>query len=212
MIGCLRGTLVGLSPATRKNLPSRTILLDVQGVGYEVQVTNKALTVCGEVGCEILLFTHLQVREDSLNLYGFLSLAERDIFRQLVGVSGIGCQMAMSLLDTLGMADLVRAIVTGNTRLLCMAQGVGTKTAERLSLELKSKLAEWRTPLPNNFLDSLPGDLPSDLQEDAELTLLALGYTSKEIQQALNSISIPPNQRHDLEAWIKGAIAWLSKS
>ena len=90
------------------------------------------------------IFTHLNVREDQVTLFGFSSSAERDLFRQLVSVSGIGPQLALALLDTLGLQDLVQAIVAGNTRLLSRTPGVGNKTAERIALELKTKLAEWR--------------------------------------------------------------------
>jgi Holliday junction DNA helicase RuvA len=215
MIGYLQGSLLFLAPLptasnnSTKQLPARTLILGVQGLGYEVLVPQKLANGL-TVGQNLALYTHLQVREDALTLYGFATIAERDMFRQLIAVAGIGSQSAMSLLNTLGLADLVRAIITGNTRLLSMAQGVGSKTAERLALELKSKLAEWRTA---QDWDSRGNSiLPSHLQEDVEMTLLALGYSTKEINQALLAVSVPKPQQADLEVWLKSAIAWLSQN
>ncbi|HEY9642272.1 MAG TPA: Holliday junction branch migration protein RuvA, partial [Coleofasciculaceae cyanobacterium] len=142
-------------------------------------------------------------------LFGFGSMAERDLFRQLISVSGIGPQMAMALLDTLGLADLVQAIVSGNTRLLSRTPGVGPKTAERIALELKSKLSEWR--MQSGFTpDAAP---VSSVQEDVEMTLLALGYTNSEITQALRAVGQKTALAKTAQAedWIREAIAWLSQ-
>jgi len=212
MIGYLQGSLLFLTPPpTRspKQHPIRTLILGVQGLGYEILVPQKLANGL-TVGQTLDLYTHLQVRQDALTLYGFATLAERDMFRQLVGVSGIGSQSAMSLLNTLGLPDLVRAIITGNTRLLSMAQGIGSKTAERLALELKSKLAEWR--MAQDWESSSNSVLPSHLQEDIEMTLLALGYSPKEISQALLEINVPKPQQGDIEVWLKSAITWLSQN
>lgn len=215
MIGYLQGSLLFLAPLptasnnSTKQPSVRTLILGVQGLGYEVQVPQKLASGL-TVGQNLELYTHLQLREDALTLYGFATIAERDMFRQLVGVSGIGSQSAMSLLNTLGLADLVRAIVTGNTRLLSMAQGVGSKTAERLALELKSKLAEWRTA--QDWEHGSAGVLPRHLQEDVEMTLIALGYSTQEINQALLAVNVPKQQQADLEVWLKSAITWLSQN
>jgi Holliday junction DNA helicase RuvA len=119
------------------------LILEVNQIGYEIQIPArfaKQLTLKAEI---IQIFTHLQLREDSTTLFGFASPPERDLFRQFISVTGIGAQLAIALIDTLGSEELVSAIVTGNTRLLCQAPGVGKKTAERLSLELKTKLSQW---------------------------------------------------------------------
>jgi len=143
-------------------------------------------------------------------LFGFGLAAERDLFRQLISVSGVGPQSAMALLDALEFPELVQAIVSGNTRLLSKAPGVGNKTAERLSLELRNQLSLWRE---QSGLVTAPSSTPASMiQEDVEMTLLALGYTSKEILQALQSIGTTPtlSKNADAEAWIREAIAWLS--
>jgi Holliday junction DNA helicase RuvA len=208
MIGYLKGTVAGI----QKLSSSRVILsLDVNQVGYDLQIAPRLVQQIPAVGEPLQVFTHLQVREDQWILFGFDSIAERDLFRQLVSVSGIGPQLALALLDKLGLQDLVQAIVSGNTRALSRTPGVGAKTAERIALELKTKLAEWRQ---QSGLSSLPSAGPTaEIQEDVELTLLALGYTSDEIMQALQAVgqnsSLAKNS--EPEAWIRQAIAWLSQ-
>lgn len=207
MIGYLKGFVAGLQ--TEGN---RTILtLEVNQIGCDLQVPARILPQLPPPEEVCQLFTHLQVREDQLVLFGFASSAERDLFRQLVRVSGVGPQVALALLDTLGLQALVQAIVTSNSRVLAKTPGVGTKTAERLALELKTKLAEWRQQAG---LITAPAALPTAaIQEDVEMTLLALGYTNAEVVQALQAVgqntSLAKNA--DPEAWIRAAIAWLSQ-
>lgn len=208
MIGYLKGTVASI----QKNPSNRvTLTLDVNQVGYDIQVVPRIIQQLPDLGEPVQIFTHLQVREDQMILFGFGSAAERDLFRQLVSVSGIGPQLAVALLDKMGLQDLVQAIVSGNTKALARTPGVGAKTAERIALELKTKLAEWRQ---HTGLSSLPSAGPTpEIQEDVEMTLLALGYTSDEIMQALQAVgqntSLAKNSEPD--AWIREAIAWLSQ-
>jgi len=208
MIAYLKGMVAGLV----KDTSSRTVLtLEVNGVGYGLQVPSWLVQQFASEGESVQVFTHLQVREDQFILFGFGTAAERDLFRQLVSVSGIGPQLAIALLDTLGLQDLVQAIVVSNTRLLAKTPGVGSKTAERLALELKTKLAEWRQ---QSGLLIAPGSGPApDVQEDVEMTLLALGYTNSEVMQALQTVgqNTALAKNSDAEAWIRAAIAWLSQ-
>jgi len=127
-------------------------------------------------------------------------------------VSGIGAQLAIALIDTLGLQNLVQAIVTGNTRTLAKTPGVGSKTAERIALELKTKLSEWRKFAGVETAASATGPSPAIL-EDVEMTLLALGYETAEITQALNAISQDAllAKNPNAEEWIRRAIAWLSQ-
>lgn len=208
MIGYLKGNVTGI----QKTGANRVVLiLEVNQVGYELQVLpslRQQLPAPSEV---VQIFTHLQVREDQVALFGFGAAAERDLFRQLVAVSGIGAQLAIALLDTLGLQDLVQAIVSGNTRLLTKTPGVGTKTAERIALELRTKLAEWRQ---QSGLLTLPTAGPTaSVLEDVEMTLLALGYTNSEITQALQAVgqNTALAKNADVDAWIRQAIGWLSQ-
>ena len=208
MIGYLKGTIASV----QKVSSTRVILtIDVNNVGYDLQIVPRLVQELPEVGEESQIFTHLNFREDQITLFGFGSAAERDLFRQLVSVSGIGPQLALALLDTLGLQDLVQAIVSGNTRLLSRTPGVGAKTAERIALELKTKLSEWRQQAN---LVLAPGAGPAtNILEDVEMTLLALGYTEKEISQALQAVgqSSAISKSDDAEIWIRQAIAWLSQ-
>lgn len=209
MIGYLKGTV-----ASVQKISNRVILtLEVNQVGYDLQIIPRLVPHLPGLGESVQIFTHLHVREDQVVLFGFESLAERELFRQLVSVSGVGPQLALALLDTLGLQDLVQAIVSGNTRALARTSGVGSKTAERLALELRTKLAEWRQSA-GVITPAAAGPPALSVQEDVEMTLLALGYSTTEISQALQAVgqSAPLSKSADAEAWIRLAIAWLSQS
>lgn len=207
MISYLKGILSDIQKPGSKII----LTLEVNQIGYDLQVVARLLSDLPPIGEPVQLFTHLQVREDQMVLLGFGSRDERDLFRQLVSVSGIGPQMAMALLDTLGGEELVQAVISGNTRLISRTPGVGGKTAERIVLELKSKLLEWRQQTGQLLAPSGGPAIP--VQEEVELTLLALGYTNSEIIQALQSVgrSTTLSKSGDTEAWVREAIAWLSR-
>lgn len=208
MISYLKGTVAGVA----KSGGNRVILiLEVNSCGYELVITQRLAEQLPATGEPVQVFTHLQIREEQPTLYGFASAAERDLFRHLISVSGIGAASAIALLDTLELPDLVQAIVTGNTQLLIQAPGVGGKTAERISLELKKKLAEWRniTGLVGTF--SAAPLSPTTLEE-VQMTMLAIGYSPSEVAQALAAVSQNAglSKNSNAEDWIREAIAWLS--
>ncbi len=208
MIGYLKGTVVGIQKSTA---PRSLLTLEVNQIGYDLQIPSRAAAAFTGAGGEVQVFTHLQVREDQWILFGFLSAAERDLFRQLISVSGIGPQLGLALLDTFNLSDLVQAIVGSNTKLLAKTPGVGNKTAERIALELRTKLAEWRD---NAGLTTAPLPGPAAaVQEEVEMTLLALGYSNREVVAALTAIgqNTALSKTTDTEAWIREAIAWLSQ-
>jgi holliday junction DNA helicase RuvA len=204
MISYLKGIAIQIQTPTN----NRAILvLDVNQVGYELQVPQQ-MVLAVIPNTEIQVFTHQQVREDSISLYGFSSAAERDLFRQLISVSGVGASLAIALLDKLGLADTVSAIVTSNIQRLSTAPGVGKKTAERLALELRSKLGQWR--VDSGLSESLPlTSLNATMQAEVEMTLLALGYTNDEIRQALQAISQDSLmvKSQNIEDWLRLAIS-----
>lgn len=208
MINYLKGHVVSVG----KNFQNRMMLiLDVCQVGYEIQIPNSSAQSFTPDETEVIpVFTHLQIREDQHLLFGFTSSAERDLFAQLISVSGIGAQLAIALIDTLGFEGLVQAIVTGNVEQLSKTPGVGKKTAERIALELKTKLSQWRqvsglTTTNNNAPDA-------HILEDVEMTLLALGYTQAEINRAIAALSqdVSLQKNLNVEDWIRQAITWLS--
>jgi holliday junction DNA helicase RuvA len=206
MISYLKGVVADVQKLSN----TKTILvLEVQGVGYEIQVPSSS-TFSRQV--EVQVFTHQQTREDQTSLYGFSEATERDLFRQLITVSGVGASIGIVLIDHLGITELVQAIVLGNTKLLTKTPGIGTKTAERLTVELKNKLKEWRDVVDLNLIE-LDGDLDTKLQSEVEATLLALGYSDLEVRQALQAVSrnetIMASQ--NVEEWLRYAIASLSE-
>jgi holliday junction DNA helicase RuvA len=207
MISYLKGTVADIAKGSNRVI----LTLEVNQIGYEIQILPRVTGQLPPTGEIAQIFTHQQVKEDQIVLYGFGSIAERDLFRQLTSVSGVGAQLAIALLDTLGLQDLVQAIVGGNTRILSKTPGVGTKTAERLALELKSKLSEWRQD--SGLTASIPAGVPAAIQEEVEMVLLAMGYTGAEVLQALQTLSQDANlaKKGNAEDWIREAIGYLSR-
>jgi Holliday junction DNA helicase RuvA len=210
MICFLKGNFI----SCHQNAQNRYFLiLEVNEVGYEMQIgPNWAAHLQSQPPANLQVFTYLYLREEVAHLFGFSTLAERQLFVQLLGVSGIGAQLALALLDTLGLAGLIEAVVTGNLRRLCQTPGVGKKGAERLVLELKDKLARdptARALSPSGAVTSLT----SSGVEELELTLTALGYSETEINQTLAWLSQKGElqQCQDVEVWIREAIGWLSQ-
>ncbi|MGC9502677.1 Holliday junction branch migration protein RuvA [Baaleninema sp.] len=207
MISYLKGSIASVDVST----PNRTMLtVEVNGIGYELQITPRLARRLPPFGESFQVFCDLQQREDRPVLYGFGSAAERDLFRQLIRASGVGSQLALALLDTLELSDLVQAIVTGNHRILSQTPGVGKKTAERISLELRSKLSQWRQRVQ---LETIPeAGLTAEIQEDVEMTLLALGFSPEEVMNAMKALAKDEtfSDRNDADAWIKRSIALLS--
>jgi Holliday junction DNA helicase RuvA len=155
MIAFLTGHLVAVELGERSSLT-----LEVQGIGYRIQAPARFLKQLPPIGEPVRVFTHLLVRETELVLYGFGSAAERDLFAELIKVPGVGPALGLALLNTFALPELVQAVVTENARLLSLAPGVGHKTAQRLALELKSKLAHWRKGLENANQPWSGGRLP----------------------------------------------------
>ena len=213
MISYLKGIKVEITKTTQNRL---FLILDVNNVGYEMQISSRfARKLDEEIADEpICVFTHLQIAEDKQILYGFPSAAERDLFRQLTAVSGIGMQLAIALIDTLGISELVGAIVTSNITTLTKTPGVGKKTAERIALELKTKLAQWHKISKMEVQQPEAVFAPkAEIKDDLEMTLLALGYTNEEIEQVLTALSRDEQllKNNNVEEWIRSAIAWLNE-
>jgi len=171
MIGRLNGTLA------EKNPPQ--VLVDCNGVGYQVDVPMSTFYNLPALGEKITLLTHFIVREDAQLLYGFATVAERDAFRQLIKISGVGPRTALSVLSGMGVSDLAQAITLQEAGRLIKVPGIGKKTAERLLLELKGKLGADIGPLAGG---------PDDSQADILQALLALGYSDKEAAASLKAL------------------------
>ncbi len=172
MIGRLTGVIAEKTPPQ--------VLVDVQGVGYEVDVPMSTFFNLPGLGEKVSLLTHFVVREDAQILYGFGSAAEREAFRQLVKIAGIGPRTALAVLSGLSVAELAQAVTAQEAGRIVKVPGIGKKTAERLLLELKGKLgADMGAP------HAQPG---SDAQTDILQALLALGYSDKEAAAALKAL------------------------
>jgi len=173
MIGRLTGILV------EKNPPQ--LLLDVQGVAYEVDVPMSTFYNLPATGERVALFTHLVVREDAHLLFGFGTEQERRAFRQLVKISGVGARTALSVLSGLSVAELAHAVTTQDTGRLTKIPGIGKKTAERLLLELKDKLGV-------DITSTVGIHRPAPVTSDVLNALLSLGYSDREAVAAVKKL------------------------
>ena len=165
MIGRIRGKLI------EKNPPQ--ILVDAGGVGYEIDVPMSTFYNLPEIGADVTLLTHFVVREDAQLLYGFLTAAERSVFRLLIKISGIGARTALSILSGMTVQMLAQAIAAQDSAMLTRIPGIGKKTAERLVLELKGKLGADLEGV------SLAG-AQSETKSDIVSALIALGYSERD--------------------------------
>jgi holliday junction DNA helicase RuvA len=179
MIGRITGVLL------EKNPPQ--ILVDVSGVGYEVDVPMSTFYNLPAIGEKVALVTHLVVREDAHLLFGFLTGDERALFRQLLKISGIGARTALSILSGLSVADLAQAVARQEVGRLVKIPGIGKKTAERLLLELKDKLP---TALENAKIVGAGGTAPPDALSDILNALLSLGYSEREALAATKGLPV----------------------
>ena len=191
MIGRLTGRLVAKHPPQ--------IVVDVHGVGYELDVPMSTLFQLPATGTDVSLLTHLIVREDAHQLYGFFSEAERALFRQLLKISGVGARTALAVLSGMGVADVKQAVSEQDSGRLTKIPGIGKKTAERLLLELKDKLDIAIVAVERE------GDRAGS---DIVNALLALGYNEKEAQFAVKNLEPGLNATEG----IRQALRVLSKT
>ena len=191
MIASIRGILTVTS--------ADSVVVDVQGVGYLVFMPTPVIHTLGPIGSEVLLYTHLHVREDALVLYGFESPEQRAFFETLINVSGVGPRMALGLLSAAPLDQLQHAIVSENMTLLSRVPGIGKKTAARLVLELKGKFDTKIVPFPG-------AATPAGATLNTELIeiLTNLGYSSLEAQSAV--ASLPADAPDDLEERLRLAL------
>lgn len=179
MIGRITGTLLEKSPPQ--------IVVDVHGVGYEIDVPMSTFYGLPTVGQQVSLYTHFAVREDGHFLYGFASADEREAFRQLLKVSGIGARTALGVLSGLSVNDLIQAVALQESGRLVKIPGIGKKTAERLLLELRDRLAKAFPSLAT----TTPGApvAPANDRSDILNALLALGYNEREALGAMKGLA-----------------------
>ena len=197
MIAKLRG-LVDLTD-------TQGLMIDVNGVGYAVQVSQKTLMALPPAGAEVTLLIQTLFRPESLDLYGFRSLEEKRLFNLLMTVQGVGARVALAILSALSPEEITSALLRGDKAALTRAEGVGPKLAVRLLTELKDKFGGFDT-LPSPVS---PGSLPGESHtQDALAALLRLGFKRQEVEQAVRTASQHTQQTAQL---IKDALALLTQ-
>lgn len=191
MIGRLRGKVIEKSPPL--------ICVDVNGIGYDVFVPMNNLYDLPALGEEIELYTHFVVREDAQQLYGFLQDAERQTFRTLIKISGIGPRTGLAILSGISAEQLAIAVAEDDLSLLCKIPGIGKKTAERMVLELRGKLGTLPSATVTNS--------PAQQRQDIANALMALGYSERELHKVLQALA----PEIEVAEGIRQALKLLSK-
>ncbi|EPC04377.1 Holliday junction DNA helicase RuvA [Litchfieldella anticariensis FP35 = DSM 16096] len=197
MIGRLRGTLLDKQPPW--------LVIDVAGVGYELEASMNTLVALPAPGEVVQLYTHLAVREDAHLLYGFAREQERSLFRALIKVNGVGPKLALAILSGMEEEQFIRCVMDDDIKALTRLPGVGKKTAERLIIEMRDRFPQWTRAT----LDGIPGQATStrpteaNAMVDAEAALVSLGYKPTEASRMLSGLG----DELSTEALIKAALA-----
>lgn len=183
MIGRLRGILIEKQPPY--------LLLDVNGVGYELQAPMTTFYRLPAVGSEIILHTHLSITENLHQLFGFFDQRDRSLFRTLIKVSSVGPKLAIAILSGMESDDIARCVRDNNVAALTKVPGIGTKTAERLVIELRDRLKNWDLPQHDLLAHGEPQKTThsSDIYGEAESALIALGYKPTDAAKMIASAS-----------------------
>ena len=200
MIAFLRGRLIEKHP--------NRLIVDVNGVGYDVQVPLSTFYDLAEPGTEVSLRVHTHVREDQIALFGFGSFLEQQLFERLIGVSGIGPKLALAALSGIDPDDLVRAVRTADVARLSAVPGIGKKTAERIRLELKDKLPAPSAPAGPTSAPPTPAD---DLRTDLLSALLNLGYHRPLAEKAVDSVLAKATTPPPFEQAVRAALRALAR-
>lgn len=194
MIAKLTGKLLSLKPPVA--------VIDVTGVGYEVDMPITDCSELPKIGEMVEIYTHLSIREDAHALFGFISVERRDTFRQLIKISGIGPKIGLAILSTLSIDELNRAIETESVDILSQAPGVGKKMASRLLLELKGKIKNFSVGLDGAPLSG------NNMLNDISSALVGLGYSERELSKVLKDL---PPEITDISLGVKEALRLLNR-
>jgi len=199
MIALLTGKIAHKSPDY--------IILDVNGVGYHVHIPFSTYYTLPAEGGAVSLQIHTSVKEDAINLYGFQSQQEKELFQLLIGVSGVGPKLANGILSNSDPAELADSLLRGDLARLSAIPGIGKKTAERLVLELKEKIKKLGIAQPQQ--ESTPAPAKNEIREDVLSALINLGYKESVVQKAMNEIRIAEDA--SVESILKQALKILMK-
>ncbi|WP_461365014.1 Holliday junction branch migration protein RuvA [Candidatus Darwinibacter acetoxidans] len=199
MIVSLRGRLMEATDST--------VILEVQGIGYEIQAAASVLSSPPPLGQEVQVYTYLHAREDALVLYGFSSWEERQLFEKLISVNGIGPKSGLAIISSIGPREFIRAVQRKDLQTLTSLPGVGKKTGERILLELKDAFKDVFLPAPEEEDSAAPVDLLGDAVE----ALIALGYSSSEAERMVKQAQQYLPENYDLQELLKAALAQNSQ-
>ena len=208
MLSFLKGLLVSKAYESPKGA---YFLVDMHGMGFEVLTSQRSIESSPLAGAQIQLFTALIVREDAMFLVGFNTKEERDLFNILQSASGIGTKVALSLLSSLSVSEIAQAVVSNNFNLLTKAKGVGNKLAQKMTLELKEKMMNWRSTDFVSGLEAAGLSNPSESFVEAESVLLSLGYQQEEIQRSFKAIESEV-EKDSSEIVLRESLRWLAQS
>ncbi len=197
MIGYIKGTVEGIQ--------TDSVLVENQGIGYRIFTSGLAINEIGTIHQQVQLFTYLHVRENEMSLFGFPTTEELDTFKMLIKVNGIGPKAALAILSVLSVRELALAVVSGDSKAIAKANGIGAKTAEKIIMELKDKLT-----LDDFFVSEDSSDMPNhspgseDSIQDTVLALVSLGYSDFEALRAIKQI--PEAETMDSGELLKAAL------
>lgn len=180
MIGRIHGVLL------EKQAPE--LLIDIQGLAYEVQAPMTTIYQLPEIGQSVTLYTHFVVREDAQLLYGFSDIRERLMFRTLIKVNGVGPKLALTILSGIESDDFVRCVRDNDAATLVRLPGVGKKTAERLLVEMRDRLKDWSVENSNNISNKTINQTTSNTRDEAESALVSLGYKPQDASKAITAV------------------------
>lgn len=202
MIGLLRGKV--------EVILDDYIILDVGGIGFNVHVPLNQIALISNTGEDIKLYTHMSVREDAMTLYGFFSYDDLQLFKLLIGVSGVGPKYALGILSTFTPSDLRMAIMSNDAKTISKAPGIGLKSAQKIILELKDRISIEDVIHTSSRLNiDLQGDLLSENMQDALDALMALGYSATDSMRAVRNCDISGND--DVEMILKKALKIIKR-
>jgi Holliday junction DNA helicase RuvA len=190
-------SLEGIIDAVSKD----SLIVNVNGIGFKIAVTTTVLSEMGITGREVKLYTHFNIREDDMSLFGFGSLDELKLFETLISVSGLGPKTGMAMLSAMSADQVAMAIASGSVEILTTIPGIGKKTADRLILELKDKVG--------GVMISSPAGKAAQENADVVSALVSLGYSVQETTRAVNAL--PSGKKLTLENKVKLALQYLGK-
>lgn len=211
MLSFVKGTLVGKSLESPRGA---YFLVDVHGMGFEVLSSQRSIQSSPQPGEAVQLFTTMIVREDAMFLVGFNTKEERDLFNILQSASGVGTKVALSLLSALSVSEIAQAVVSNQHGLLTKAKGVGTKLAQKMTLELKDKMMNWRSAdfTVSTHAVSISPNRDQEAFLEAESVLLSLGYQADEIVRSFKAIESELESEASSELILRESLRWLAQT